>query len=166
MGYKFCQMVIPATHRHQEDLLFSNLATKRRTWWNIPLMSPLMATGCSLKRSSNPRSDALSVGPGRRASLRFRPLNWYEQLNTIHFFPLWLTMWGGMYHDSPSCVSSLGCSLRTEPALINFFISALYAMGLSGSLPNRLSVLRRLGITASLGAWKCDMSYLWRSGVA
>lgn len=81
-------------HRKRRSGLSSG---RSRTWWNMPQISLLMATKCSLNLSSTARREGPKVGPGSRRWFRLSPLNWKEQLKTTWFFPLCWTMWCGIY---------------------------------------------------------------------
>lgn len=69
-------------HRKRRKGLSSS---SRPTWWNIPFISLLMATRCSLKRRSTPMRVSPSIGPGRRWLFRLVPLCLNEQLKTVLF---------------------------------------------------------------------------------
>lgn len=55
---------------------------KRLIWWNITLMSPLIATMCSQNWKSTPSMEGPKMGPGKRWSFSTCSLYWYEQLKT------------------------------------------------------------------------------------
>lgn len=64
--------------------------------WKIALISPLMATVCSLQRWRTPSSKGPRTGQGSNWLLSVSPLYWYEQLNKSLALPLWWTTWN---HD-------------------------------------------------------------------